>query len=122
VDNVEKIAAIRLERRSVGLFFASKYCHFHHPEKYPITDSFTRRAVKHLMERNKGKYDEYGFFKQAIDGMISALHGEPSYKEMDVYLYLLGQWIEYKSMKRSSVNSLEARRVESHSPTAYCMF
>lgn len=54
-STVNKIAEIKLPKykgegnyKRLGEVFASKYCHFHYPHKFPITDSFSKIALSKL--------------------------------------------------------------------------
>ncbi len=96
---VERIANIHplSYKRSVGPVFASKYCHFHYPEIFPIYDKFSRNALSDLLGKKKGEYyNNYSLFKSDLDDLIASLSWKSSYKEIDKYLWLYGQWIEYK--------------------------
>ena len=95
---VERIAHLQPlpYKKSVGPAFASKYCHFHFPEAFPIYDKFSCQALSDLLGKKKSEYDDnYSHFKEDLDGLIANLSWKPSYKEIDVYLWLYGQWIEY---------------------------
>ena len=99
---VEEIAKIKPEPypRSVGPVFASKYCHFHYPQIFPIYDKFARIALSDLLEKKKGEYDgKYALFKSDLDDLMEKLNWKTSYKEIDKYLWLYGQWVEYKKYK-----------------------
>lgn len=84
--------------------FASKYCHFHNPSKYPIFDSYSRIA---LIEINKdtpftdafGYKDllEYRRFKEILDLFLDTLLQQSktyNYKDIDKYLWLYGKSIK----------------------------
>ena len=99
---VEQMAKIKPEPypRPVGPVFASKYCHFHYPEIFPIYDKFARIALSDLLEKKKGEYNgKYGLFKRDLDDFMAKLSWKTSYKEMDRYLWLYGQWVEYKKYR-----------------------
>ena len=105
-DIVEKIASIQPlpYGRSVGPVFASKYCHFHYPEIFPIYDKYSRFALSDLLGKKKGEYEnKYPLFKNDLDGLMENLSWKTSYKELDVYLWLYGQWIEYKKYRNDEV-------------------
>ncbi len=99
---VEKIAQIKPDPypRPVGPVFASKYCHFHYPQIFPIYDKFARFALSDLLEKKKGEYNgKYALFKSDLDDLMEKLSWKTSYKEIDKYLWLYGQWVEYKKYK-----------------------
>ncbi len=111
---VQKIASINfpgIYRRSVGFVFSSKYCHFHYPDKFPIYDRFARIALGDLTGRKRSVYlNNYSQFKKDIDKIISKLDWKSSYKEMDDYLWLYGQWLYYKE-KESQNKQVFSRRI-----------
>lgn len=102
-DNIEKIvediAKIKPSnyKRRVGLVFSSKYCHFHYPNKFPIYDKYSSYALSNLLGKMKSYYENnYTQFKNDLDNLISKLSWNPSYKDLDSYLWLYGQWLIYK--------------------------
>ena len=99
---VEEISSIKLPSylKSVGLVFASKFSHFHHPSKFPIYDKFAGIGLSHLFGKKLNYYEKnYSKFKKDLDTALSSLSWESSYKEMDNFLWLYGQWLSYKSGK-----------------------
>ena len=99
---VEELANIKLPdyQKSVGLVFASKYCHFHHPSKFPIYDKFAGIGLSQLFDKKLNYYEKnYSKFKNDLDTILSSLSWKSSYKEMDEFLWLYGQWLSYKSGK-----------------------
>jgi len=102
INNVNKIAEIKLNTstKRVGWVFSSKYCHFHRPEKYPICDKFAKKSMKHLIGKTYVYYDQYENYKKELDMLILKIKKDLSYKQMDVYLYLLGQWMDHKKGKK----------------------
>ena len=111
---VQEIAGIKFPayRRSVGFVFSSKYCHFHYPDKFPIYDRFARIALSDLIGNKKKKIylNNYFQFKKDLDELISKLDWKSSYKEMDKYLWLYGQWLYYKE-KESQNRQVFSRRI-----------
>ena len=96
IENVDKIAELEPGHKRVGWVFSSKYCHFHVPEKYPIIDAFARRGLKYLMENGTlVRYDSYGNFVTDLDYVILKIGKSVTYKDMDIYLYLLGQYLNH---------------------------
>jgi len=101
VTLVEKIASCsvpkfgKMRRNNLGITFASKYCHFHQPDKFAIYDQYAWYALKNISgnipERN------YRLFKQAIDDLKPKLH--LSYKKIDEYLWIYGQWLRHREGK-----------------------
>ncbi len=113
-DLVQVIADIKfpeIYKRSVGLVFSSKYCHFHDPYSFPIYDRFARIALSNLIGKNKNYYlNNYSQFKNDLDELMSNLDWESSYKELDKYLWLYGQWLFYKE-KESQNKRVFSRRI-----------
>jgi len=83
-----KIAEIKLPKhkdegyyKRLGEVFASKYCHFHYPHRFPITDSYSRLALSTLFNNKMNYY---------------------AYAQIDTYLWLYGQWLEYEDKNQCS--------------------
>jgi len=105
---VEEISNIKLPDylKSIGLVFASKYCHFHHPSRFPIYDKFAGIGLSQLFGKKLNYYEKnYSKFKIDLDTIISSLSWESSYKEMDKLLWLYGQWISYKIGKTKQLSN-----------------
>ena len=95
IKNVDTIAEIKPGHKRLGWVFSSKYCHFHHPLKYPITDSISKRGLRYLMyKRTFAYYDSYANFVGDIDLVRSSMDYNISYKDIDIYLYLLGGYLK----------------------------
>lgn len=103
LENIDQIADHKItpKTKRIGWVFSSKYCHFHIPEKYPIYDSFARRSMKILTGKTHRYFEDFSNFTKELDKMIADIPGKISYKNMDIYLYLFGQW---KYPKSSSAN------------------
>jgi hypothetical protein len=101
---VERMAALRanlgsqVRRNNIGPVFASKYCHFHVPEQFAIYDKFAWFALKTLADRRIRERD-YGEYKATIDELLSlasVVRPDLSYKELDEYLWIYGQWLAHR--------------------------
>jgi hypothetical protein len=109
ISNVDNIAKYKPGHKRVGWVFASKYCHFHVPLKYPILDSFAKKGLKHIMDKaTLVRYDSYSNFVSDLDLVISKIGGNVSYKEMDIYLYLLGQYLDYSKGRIKISSNIKA--------------
>jgi hypothetical protein len=91
IENVKKIATDITDRKE--WVFASKYCHFHYPDKYPIVDSNAKKALKKICGESKNyEKENYKEFKDDVDKIIDFLDRKYrmkySYKKIDIYLYL----------------------------------
>ena len=101
---VKKIAHLSLadEKQRNFYSFATKYCSFHNPKKYPIYDFYVQDLLYRYQKQenfypgkitrnsitNYLKYDEY---KNIIDCFISYFDLHCSYKELDMYLWTMGR-------------------------------
>lgn len=94
--------------------FASKFCHFHNCSSYPIYDKYAAIAVRYLNDKwsdcsneNNNKYDNF------IKGINSIKDSDISYQEADIYLWLLGQEIEYnKYIKKINEDKNKDRKIQ----------
>ncbi|MCR4616560.1 MAG: hypothetical protein K5669_00055 [Lachnospiraceae bacterium] len=97
---VKKLA--KRERRNCFVF-ATKYCSFVAPDKYPIYDSLVVKALLYFhtqkplvegrlsFERIRKTYD-YATFKEIVDEFKKQYYLEKcSYKEIDQFLWLVGK-------------------------------
>lgn len=74
--------------------FASKYCHFHNPKKYPIFDSKSRKTLYMINKKEnfvdefpKEKLSDYKFYKDCVDTLIGAFNKKYDYKKLDEFLW-----------------------------------
>lgn len=100
INLVEKIANLRvpkvgnMRRDNLGPVFASKYCHFHVPDRFAIYDRFAKHALENLLERGIQERN-YRQFKLGIDELRARIGMPLTYKEIDEYLWIYGQWLEH---------------------------
>ena len=107
---VNKIAEINLPKykeegnyKRLGEVFASKYCHFHYPHKFPIIDSFSKIALSKLFYKKIHYYDNnYTQFVHEINDLKKSNKIEITYAHIDTYLWLYGQWLDYKDKNQCS--------------------
>ena len=107
---INKIAEIKLPKhkdegmyKRLGEVFASKYCHFHYPHKFPITDSFSKIALSKLFDKKINYYNNnYTQFIHDINDLKKNNTFEITYAQIDTYLWLYGQWLEYKDKNQCS--------------------
>ena len=103
---VSEIANIKLSNGEKRCFysFATKYCNFHNPKKYPIYDSIVRDLLYQYNKKYKfykdGKYtkkdlkecNNYPQYKEMIDSFISRFKLKTlTYKDIDRYLWTKGK-------------------------------
>ena len=96
---VDKIAKTIINDKTRNFYsFATKYCHFHEPEKYPIFDSFVelvlvtyRDQYKFYNFKNKD-LREYGKFCAILTKFIESFNLENfKLKEIDKFLWMYGK-------------------------------
>lgn len=108
---VEKITLSPLKKI---LVFASKYCHFHQPSKFPMWDRYAAEALHRLLGGNYPKEKNYSKYKADIDGLIQRINPDLSYKILDQYLWLYGQKVlKYKNA------SIEVKQMSSAMPNLF---
>ena len=101
VSLVEEIANLNIQkagkrkRANLGPVFTSKYCHFHQPDRFAIYDQYARCALEELLER-KVPERKYSPFKSGVDALISKIGLPLTYKDIDGYLWIYGQWLHHQ--------------------------
>ncbi len=86
--SVEAVEKIRIWKKDI-LSFASKYCHFHNKDEYPIFDSYVLNALKEKFDY-KGERN-YSKFKAKLTELKQ--ENLNSFEELDTFLWLYGQKI-----------------------------
>lgn len=79
--------------------FATKYCSFHNPEKYPICDNFVKEELKYYRNQKESNFDFrnneleiYGKFVDVIKNFRNIFNlNKYSFKQIDQYLWLVGK-------------------------------
>lgn len=99
------------KNKKVGYVFASKYCHFHYPERFPIFDRFASKALSKLTG-NKYKNSSYEQFKKDLDEIKVKTGIE--YSEIDTYLWLYGQWVFYNKKGPKNISNEFMHLVENY--------
>jgi len=83
------------------LVFASKYCHFHQPYKFPMWDKFAATGLSDLVGKDHLRARNYNEFKSDIDILNSTSGLGLTYKNLDEYLWLYGQKVaKYEGSSR----------------------
>ena len=91
VENIKKCGGRNL------LAFASKYCHFHRKDKYPLYDRHVCLALREL--RNWIELGDYeSFFNEMNKLKIES--GCRDFEELDIFLWLYGQREELRRGER----------------------
>ncbi len=108
-DVVDKIAAIEVGGKRCGRVFASKYCHFHVPDDYPIYENSFVEPIVYAYQKSDGPKvshadleDNYSKYKETVESLRSRYNLTGfSFRQLDKFLWGYGQeWRE--SEKQSS--------------------
>ena len=114
---IDKIARVKHNGKCWNHFsFATKYCSFHQPQKFPIFDSFIAECFSQLSKNNyfQKKFpkntirNDYSDFKNFYDEFMTKQPALPQdYKEVDRYLWssLKVQTLNKKNKLQSSPQS-----------------
>ena len=114
---IDKIARVKHNGKCWNHFsFATKYCSFHQPQKFPIFDSFIAECFSQLSKNNyfQKKFPKntirncYSDFKKFYDEFMTKQPALPhDYKEFDKYLWssLKVQTLNKKNKLQSSPQS-----------------
>jgi hypothetical protein len=85
--------------------FATKFCHCHRPELFPINDKYVRKSLFEFNRhhkfskpfREKALFDDYYFFKNVYTDFIRFVHGDKlDMATIDRFLWALGREQEEK--------------------------
>ncbi|WP_051586189.1 hypothetical protein [Mycoplasmopsis lipofaciens] len=94
---VNKIASLKInENKTINcLSFASKYCSWHQPDKYPIKDSIIHSILLTIIKHNNdnikaNNLNNYCCFKDQFDKYIKSKFPNNTYKKIDKHLWLKG--------------------------------
>ena len=106
---VDLMKMVKFEKRekTINFFsFASKYCHFHQPDRYPIYDQYVDAALKNLRREKKLAFESdalnheaYAPFKLVIDAFIGMHATGCSYDAVDKFLWRKGKGLKQKRQK-----------------------
>ena len=114
---IDKIARVKHNGKCWNHFsFATKYCSFHQPQKFPIFDSFIAECFSQLSKNNYFQKEfskntirnDYSDFKNFYDEFMTKQPALPQdYKEVDRYLWssLKVQTLNKKNKLQSSPQS-----------------
>ncbi len=88
--------------------FASKCLHFFENENFPILDKFAGSALGMHLGYGMSHYDKGGGYKAFCADFqrlreLSSPH-KVSVKQVDIYLWVRGQWESYRTGKQSEIN------------------
>ncbi len=98
-DVIEKIATVKIKEKEKRFYsFATKYCSFHFPDKYPIYDSYVDKILR--CYRNQDKFfkfknedlKKYRSFVEIIEHFKKFYELEDfSFKDIDKFLWQFGR-------------------------------
>lgn len=85
--------------------FASKYCHFHNPDKFPIFDQYSRFTLCELYKQtdfsekviDEEDLKDYTLYKKCLDEFLESKNNKWNYKQIDEFLWMYG--VEHKNKK-----------------------
>ena len=105
VDLMKMVKFAKREKVMNFFSFASKFCHFHRPDRYPIYDQYVDAALRRLRKDKMLEFETaslnrevYAQFKSVVDMFIERYADGCSYDAVDKYLWRFG-----KSLKNGNV-------------------
>lgn len=98
VDQIVNTAKQDKNMKSV-YSFATKYCSFHNPEKYPICDNFVKEELKYYRNQKVSEFkfqnkdlENYREFVKVVKNFKEIFNLEKySFKQIDQYLWIVGK-------------------------------
>ena len=106
---VDLMKMVKFEKRkkTINFFsFASKYCHFHKPDRYPIYDQYVDAALRKLRRDKKLSFksdalnrESYAPFKSVIDAFVGMYAAGCSYDAVDKFLWRKGKSLKQQRQK-----------------------
>ena len=106
VDLMKMVKFAKREKALNFFSFASKYCHFHRPDQYPIYDQYVDAALRKLRRDKKLAFqsdalnrEEYAPFKSIVDAFIGKYAAGCSYDAADKFLWLKGRDLKQQRRK-----------------------
>lgn len=94
---VDTIAKIEIGGKKHNFYsFATKYCHYHNPEKYPIYDNYVAKVLCSFPEDfrvvKEKELREYEKFVEVLKDFKLHYGLDLSFDDLDKYLWRLGRW------------------------------
>lgn len=95
VDDIAKVEIGGKERNFYS--FATKYCHYHNPNRFAIYDSYVAKVLCAFPNdfrkiREKDLREKYETFIDVLNGFKKQFNLELSFDDLDKYLWRLGRW------------------------------
>ena len=122
---VGTIAKIEISGKRHNFYsFATKYCHYHNPENYPIYDSYVSKVLCSFTEEfriiKNSELRNYEKFIDVLKDFRQYYCLNLSFVDLDKYLWRLGRWYfnpyepTFKYFHREDENPYVANDVRSH--------
>lgn len=97
ISLVDSIAKIIISGKSYNFYsFATKYCHYHNPESYPIYDNYVARVLCSFPDDfrviKEKELRDYAKFVDTLKDFRQHYELNMSFVELDKYLWRLGRW------------------------------
>ena len=106
VDLMKMVKFAKREKAMNFFSFASKYCHFHKPDRYPIYDQYVDAALRKLrrdkmlaFESDALNREAYAPFKSVVDAFIERYAAGCSYDAADKFLWRKGKNLKSRRRK-----------------------
>lgn len=116
IGDLRAVGLISKFKGRTFLSFASKYCHFHNSDAYPMLDKFVVGLLKEIngkerklgvensnLQKQKNDLKKYEEFYRAIMNLKGHI-GRISLKDLDVFLWLCGQAWAWEKNKRKNIS------------------
>ena len=106
-NTVDKIAAIEVGGKRCGYVFASKYCHFHAPDDYPICESSVVEPLVYAYQKSDGQKVrhrdlkcDYQKYKETVQSLRSR-YGLAGFGFRRFDKFLLGYGRDWEKLKKT---------------------
>jgi len=112
VKTIAKMPSVKNNFRA----FASKFAHFFiAPERFPIYDSYARKTVAYHL--GKAQRDSYPPFFQDICDLQERAGLSCSFRQLDYYLWLAGQYCKWRTKGKKARINAEVRALFDNPPS-----
>lgn len=122
VDAVQTIGRLPGGGGGTHRSFASKYCHFFiDADRFPIFDSYCEQMVRHHLGREETvshASEPYRAFKANIDRLRELSDIDATYRDLDRYLWLAGQYRDWKQNGEDAQINAELRELFENPPAS----
>lgn len=109
VDLMKMVKFAKRDKTINFFSFASKYCHFHKPDRYPIYDQYVDAALRKLRRDKQLTFasgalnrESYAPFKAVIEEFIERYAAGCSYDAVDKFLWQMGKDLKRQRRPKSS--------------------